>query len=282
MNTIFVAMVGPIATYFLSILGLVVVAGYATFRLNSTQIIREKVWGSFVGDKDFNDERLKSFARDQLDLARFRVVYGVPARSVRDLHRLLSWMERYKIGPIDVKRIRGWIDPSRDEPLKAPGRRYVLVCVVMLGILIFSFTSSGRAASSEATWFRMNVSKTWFSSDGTSVNAVWGHWRIDSESCVKHTLPDVKVTGLTSAETTSICNAIASGELKAKVRDSLRAQRWGLGVVSLIIVLLVACLILHLYSALLARQMGRQLCSGEKISGEYQSQLQEVAGLLEQ
>lgn len=53
MNTIFGAVAGPIATSLFSILGLLIAAGYAVFRLNSTHLIREKVWSSFVGDKDF-------------------------------------------------------------------------------------------------------------------------------------------------------------------------------------------------------------------------------------
>lgn len=59
------ATISPLLTYLLSILGLVIVAVYAIFRLNSTRIIREKVWSAFVGDKVFNDEKLKSFAHDQ-------------------------------------------------------------------------------------------------------------------------------------------------------------------------------------------------------------------------
>lgn len=260
-------MAAPLAAYLLSILGLVAVTGYALFRLNSTQIIREKVWSSLVGDKDFNDERLKSFACDQLDLARFRVVYGVAAQSVKDLHRLLSWMERYKVSPLEVKRVRGWIDASREGLLKVPSRRYVAMCVVVLGILILGFTSSGRSASSKATWFRMNTSGTWFSSDGTSVNAIWGGWRIDSQQCAKHVLPDAAVTGLSGDEAASICKAMVDGELKTMVSDSLKGQRWSLGAISLFIVLLYGCAVMHISVVLRARRLGNRLLPMEKAQG---------------
>jgi hypothetical protein len=277
MNTIFGAVMGPLATYFFSILGLFIVAGYAIFRLNSTQIIREKIWSSFVGDKDFNDEKLKSFAHDQLDLTHFRVVYGVPARSVMDIHRLLSWMEQYKVSPVDVKRIRGWIHPSRDEPLKIPSKRYILVWIAVFGILMLSTTLPVTASDFKATLLKMNVSGTWFTSDGTSVNAVWGGWRIDSQSCTKHTLPDIKVTGLTGAETTAICNGIADGELKTMVSDPLKYQRRVFAVIVLVILLLSLGAYLNMNVAMLARQLGNRLRSEEKASSEQPQLLEEVS-----
>lgn len=277
MNTIFGAVVGPLATYLLSILGFTIVGGYAIFRLNSTQIIREKVWSTFVGDKDFNDERLKSFARDQLDLTRFRVVYGVPSRSITDLHRLLSWMERYNVSPTDVKRIRGWIDPSRDEPLEPPGKRYVSTWFGALGILILCLVLPVVVQEAKTTLFRMKVSGTWFSSDGANVDAVWGRWRIDSRSCMTHTLPDIKLTGLTESETAAICSGIAGGELKTMVSDSLKYQRRGLAAMVFVILLLAAGVCLHIKVALQARRLGNQLRPGEKAPGEKQPLLQQVS-----
>jgi len=277
MNAIFSAVVGPLATYFFSILGLVIVAGYAVLRLNSTQIIREKVWSSFVGDKDFNDEKLKSFARDQLDLTRFRVVYGVSARSVMDLHRLLSWMEQYKVSPIDVKRVRSWIDPSRDEPLRTPSKRYIVTWMAVFGILILSLTLPHAASESKVTFLTMKVSGTWFSSDGTSVNGIWERWQIDSQSCMKHILPDLNLTGLTGTETAAICDGIAGGELKTVVGDSLKFQRWSLAVIAFVIASLAVIILLNVNVASRARRLGNQLRSTEKAASEQQQILEEVS-----
>jgi Family of unknown function (DUF6216) len=90
MDAIWVAVTTPLVTFFLSIIGLAGFTVYAVFRLNSPQIIREKIWNAFVGDKDFNDEKPKSFSHSQLDLARFRVVYGVPTAFTKDRKRLLK------------------------------------------------------------------------------------------------------------------------------------------------------------------------------------------------
>ncbi|MDB5783191.1 DUF6216 family protein [Caballeronia mineralivorans] len=283
MSAILGATIGPLVTYLLSILGLAIVAVYAIFRLNSTQIIREKVWSAFVGDKDFNDEKLKSSAHDQLDLTRFRVVYGVPARSISDLHRLLSWMDRCKFTPIDVKRARRWIDPSKDEPLEAPSQRYFITCAVALMIMIASFMFvSNKATGSKTTMLRMQVSKTWIWSDGASVESVLGkHWRIDAESCSKHTLPDTTITGLTDAETTAICNGIANGKLKAAVSDGLKYQSGSLLVISFFILFLGISVGLSLHFAMLARGLVRQLRSSEDGPSE-QSLLPAKANPIEQ
>jgi len=276
LNTIFGSVVSPLATYFLSILGLTVAAGYAIFRLNSTQMIREKVWSSFVGDKDFNDEKLKSFSCDQLDLARFRVVYGIPARSINDLHRLLSWMDQYQVSPIDVKRIRRWIDPSRDEPLESPSKRYVSKWFAVLVILILCFVVPATTPDSKATMFKMKVSGTWFSSDGTSVDAVWGRWRIDSQSCMKHTLPDTNVSGLTGTEAAAICDGIADGELKTMVGDALKYQRRGHAAILFFILLAAIGAWGRITIASRARELDNQLRSRENAPCEQPRRLLEV------
>jgi Family of unknown function (DUF6216) len=276
LNTIFGAVMGPLATYVLSILGLAGAAGYAIFRLNSTQMIREKVWSSFVGDKDFNDEKLKSFSCDQIDLARFRVVYGVPARSINDLHHLLLWMDQNQVSPIDVKRIRRWIDPSRDEPLGRPSKRYVSKWFAALVILSLCVVVSVTTPDSRTTLFKMKVSGTWFSSDGTSVNAVWGRWRIDAQSCMKHTLPDTNLSGLTGTEAAAICDGIAGGELKTMVSDALKYQHRGIAVILFFILLAVIGVWHRLKIAVRARELGNQLRSRENAPSEQPQRLLEA------
>ena len=261
MSAIWGAAISPLVTYVLSILGLAMVAVYAIFRLNSTQIIREKVWSAFVGDKDFNDEKLQSFAHDQLDLTRFRVVYGVQARSVPDLHRLLSWMERYRFTPIEVKRARRWIDPSRDEPLKAPGRRYLVACFVALAVMTVGFWYvSNKATTSRTTTISMRVSKTWMWSDGASVEGIWGKpWRIDAQACTQHTLPSTSITGLTDTETTAICNGIPDGELRTTVKEALTYQRWSLAVISFLILFAGISVGVSAHVGLLAKGLAQRL-----------------------
>jgi hypothetical protein len=275
MNTIFGAVAGPLTTYLLSILGLLIVACYAVFRLNSTHLIREKVWSSFVGDKDFSDEKLNAFARDQLDLSRFRVVYGVTAKSVEDLHGLLSWMENHAISPGDVKRARGWIEPSRNHPLEIPSKRYIAASVAVVGILILSLFAPVTASDSKTAMLKMNDSGTWFFSNGASASAVWGSWRIDSQSCINRELPMSGETGLTADETKALCDGIASGALKTTVKESLTYQRRSLGVISFVLLFAALGVFLHLNAALFARQLANRLGFTEKASGQ-QSPLAEV------
>ncbi|WP_258179380.1 DUF6216 family protein, partial [Burkholderia multivorans] len=149
MNAIFGAAIAPLLTYLLSILGLAGFVVYAVLRLNSTQIIREKVWSTFVGDRGFNDEKLKAFGQDQSDLTRFRLVYGVTARSISDLHRLLSWMDRHHLTPIDVKRTRTCIDPSKDNPLNVPPTRHfvarAIVCALLIAVFVVILNTAGTS-----------------------------------------------------------------------------------------------------------------------------------------
>ncbi|SDE09549.1 DUF6216 family protein [Paraburkholderia lycopersici] len=261
MNAIWVAVITPLVTFSLSIIGLAGFAAYAVFRLNSPQIIREKIWNAFVGDKDFNDEKLKSFSHHQLDLTRFRVVYGVQARSVADLHRLLSWMARHQFTPTDIKRARRWIDPSRNRPLNAPGKLHLTVRLVVVVIMIAGFMMVlDKATSSTTTMIRMRVSKTWLWSDGRSVVGIVGQaWRIDAQSCARHTLPDTSITGLTDAETAAICQGIPSGDLQTTVNEGLRYQRWSLAAISVFLFLAGIRTGLTLCFGMRARELAQQL-----------------------
>ncbi|MDR8071038.1 DUF6216 family protein [Burkholderia cenocepacia] len=234
MDATWVAVITPLVTFSLSIIGSVGFAVYAVFRLNSPQIIREKIWNAFIGDKDFNDETLKSFSQHQLDLARFRVVYGIPAQSVSDLHRLLSWMAHHRFTPADVKRARRWIDPSQDDPLTAPSKLRLTARLVVAAMMIAAFMMIlDKATNSRTTMISMRISKTWMWSDGTSVEGIWGQpWRIDAQSCGRPPLADTSITGLTDAETTAICRGIPNGDLQTTVNEGLRYQRWSLAVIS--------------------------------------------------
>ncbi|WP_175924575.1 DUF6216 family protein [Burkholderia latens] len=242
MNAIFGAAIAPLLTYLLSILGLAGFVIYAVFRLNSTQIIREKVWSTFVGDKDFNDEKLKAFGQDQLDLTRFRLVYGVTARSISDLHRLLSWMDRHHLTPIDVKRARSCIDPSKDNPLNVPRTRHFIARAILCALLVALFVVVlNTAGTSKTTLISMRTSKTWLWSDGASVEGIWGEtWRLDAQSCTKRPLPNSRVTGLSYDETMAICKGIADGGLRETVTGGLKDQRIVIGVLLLFTLLLTA------------------------------------------
>ena len=263
MDTIFVALIAPAATYFLPIIGLAAVALYSNFRLKSTQLIREKIWTFCVGDKDFFDEKLKSFAHEQLDLARYRVLYGVPARSITDLHRLLSWIGLHKLIPNEVKRVRKWIDPSRDEVLTIPSRGYFTGLCVVVVLSIPILVGLMTASASRETLFRMKESRTWFASDGQNVNAVWGQWQIDEHSCKIGMLPDPKITGFTSAETTDVCNGISNGELKKMVLGPLKFQRWFFGITIFLSFFLEMGIILKIGVAAQAGYLGVRLNSSK-------------------
>jgi hypothetical protein len=264
LDTIFVATIGPVATYFLPICGLAAVALYSIFRLKSTQIIREKIWNFCVGDKDFFDEKLKSFAHEQLDLAHYRLLYGVSARSITDLHRLLSWIGRHKLIPNEVKRVRGWIDPSRDEVLKIPNGGYFVRRSVAVILLIPIIVGLMTASECKETLLKMKDSGTWFASDGQTVRAVWGQWQIDAESCKTGMLPDSKITGFTSTEITDVCKGISSGELKDIVRGPVKFQHWSFGIIVFLVFFLEVGIFLKINSAADARNLGVRLDPSKK------------------
>ncbi|RQT57702.1 DUF6216 family protein [Burkholderia cepacia] len=264
MNAIWGASIVPLVTYLLSILGLAGFVGYAILRLNSTHIIREKVWSTFVGDKDFNDEKLKSFGQKQLDLTRFRLVYGVTARSIQDLHRLLSWMDRHQLTPIEVKRVRAYIDPSKDEPLDTPRTlhlvtRAILLLLIMVGLMV----TFNKVSTSKSTLLTMHVSKTWLWSDGVSVEGVLGSsWRLDAPSCASPPLPEITHTGLTGDEMIALCKGIADGALKKTVNEGIKFQRRAIAVFLLLALLFETSVAFGFGIALRARRLARRLHTG--------------------
>ncbi|MBN3748306.1 hypothetical protein G3N96_23190 [Burkholderia sp. Se-20373] len=256
MSAILGAAIVPFMTNILSILGPACFAIYAIFRLNSTQIIREKIWSTFVGDKDFNDTKLQSFGQAQLDLTRFRLVYGVSARSVADLHRLLSWMDRHRLTPIEVKRARACIDPSKDEPLTAPRTRHLIARAALLAVIATALVLTFKASTSRTTLLTMHASKTWLWSDGASVEGVRGKpWRLDARSCASFPLPAPALTRLTDNETVAICKGFADGTLKDTVSKGLTDQRQAAIVLMVFAFPIMAIVAFSLGGALNARSL---------------------------
>ena len=268
MNTVFVAALAPIVTYFLSVLGLFAVGFYAIFRLKSTYIIREKIWSSFVGDRDFSDEHLKAFADEQLDLSRFRVVYGVPARSIADLHRLLAWMKEFDLAPFDVKRAREWINPSKNEPFQEPNGRFLVGRVFMLAVLMAALFATMKAVGSHQTLLKMRASGTYYWSDGKSVEPAWGNGHFDPRGCADGGVPDVSGTGFTSLEAKLLCDGIADGELNKIVTESIASQRRGFGTTAFIIGIFAIAAFLKLNSVGRGRQFARKLRLARARRGE--------------
>ncbi|KLU22045.1 hypothetical protein EOS_32560 [Caballeronia mineralivorans PML1(12)] len=79
MSAILGAMIGPLVTYLLSILGLAIVAVHAIFRLNSTQIIREK------GTEATSARRARRYSIDIRSFDR----QAMPGAIVRNSRKLL-------------------------------------------------------------------------------------------------------------------------------------------------------------------------------------------------
>jgi hypothetical protein len=265
MSSVFGAMAAPIATYILSILVFFVIACYAIFRLKSTYILREKVWSSFVGERDFNDERLKSFSEEQLDLSRFRVMYGVSARSIVDLHRLLSWMVRHGLTPLDVKRARRWINPSRENPLEMPKLKYMLTWLFVLGMLLIGLFVALRANDSNETLLRMRASGIWYWSDGKTAYSLRSRWHIGNQSCTSGSLPDTSVTGFTSAETKLLCSGINDGQLDTIVKETVRVQRRMFASLAFVSSLLAIWAFLKVESAEYAGRLAKKLRSNSAV-----------------
>ena len=259
MGAVLGAVVAPIASYLLSVLGFIGVAFYAIFRLKSTHIIREKIWSSFVGDKDFNDEKLHIFSNEQLDLSRFRVIYGVSAGSISDLHRLLGWMSTHGLTPIDVKRAREWIDPSKDEPLETPKRKFAFAWLAVFVALIVCLAGTSPAIASNQALLKMRVSETWYLSDGRSAHSIRGRWHMDHETCVKGLVPDTSVTHLTNVETKLLCDAMGNGQLETFVKDTVQSQRRLFGLIGLTIVFFAIGVFRKLDSAGHAKRLANKL-----------------------
>ncbi|MEX3694210.1 DUF6216 family protein [Paraburkholderia sp. BR14263] len=81
---------------------------------------------------------------------------------------------------------------------------------------------SNKTTYSKTSLLTLPAPNTRIWSDDAGVESTWGkHYRIDAQSCAKHTLPDTAITGLTRSETTAICIGIPSGELMATVSEGL-------------------------------------------------------------
>lgn len=184
----------------------------------------ERVWRLIAGGAEVQEPRLRAFMQEMRDLEKFRLVYGLKVTNLRDMHKLIGLVRRYRLDMSNLQKAKRWIDASKQEIVSLPPKRFYFwngvgyfSALFFAVVMVLLFGSPGL--------FKGNTSGVWFATDGEMIRHVYSSTSYKLDKCMSD-LPELKNTfQLADNELKSICNGRADGTLKAQVSKAVSEQK---------------------------------------------------------
>lgn len=231
-STLFAKLVGPLAV--------IALLSFFWWRAGTIHSLFERLWRLAAGNMDVHDSKLKEFIHINRDLEKFRFLYGVKVDTLDSLHRLLAWLNKNEIGISSVQIAKRWIDMKSPDFIKFPTKEQVWN--VWLGLVFWTLLSAGSIPfiAHESALLQTRGTEVWFFVDGSSMRHVGGNWNIELTRCdSKETIEIQKDTGFSKSEVDSLCKSYQDGTLQPFVQQTVKGQRWFIGAMAAICVLML-------------------------------------------
>lgn len=224
-------------------------------------VFLDRLW-RLLHAKDFYDPALQRHHEQQLDIERFRVMYG--ARAIETLeaaYAALEWSREVQISLVKLAKAGRWV--KWDERLIAKPRTLHTVanCVAALALYVMVFASAGLALTNEmlgrfvdsGTWI-------WLETDQARSANPWteNEWTLTRDNC-DNDITNVIRKVLTLEEVQTLCNSFGTAELADDISDNVHIQRWTMGIATGVLVWLFYLVLLSLKRRIEAIDMRRRL-----------------------
>lgn len=114
----------------------VVLMAFIVYFYNSggDQTVLQRIW-SFISRHEFDDQILKGYHRDQLELGKFFFMYGISAKSVHAARDAVHWARGMGVPLRKLAAAGKWVDFSTRTVYK-PKRKSAIILYLMV-VLIF-------------------------------------------------------------------------------------------------------------------------------------------------
>ena len=228
MDTLSTAIASPLAKPLfvpcLTALGVILLLIAFWRRAYSLHAPWERVWRLIAGGAEVQEPRLRAFMQEMRDLEKFRLVYGLKVTNLRDLHKLIGLVRRYRLDMSMLQKAKRWIDASKPEIVSLPGTGFYFWNGVGYFSALFFAVAMVLLFATPAL-FKGNTSEVWFATDGVVIRHVysWTNYKLDK--CTSD-LPSLKSTfQLADNELKSICSGYADGTLKKLASKAMSDQK---------------------------------------------------------
>lgn len=94
---------------------IIVATLYIVYRSGSTAIFANKIWGFFIGEKQYFNEKLAKKEQEEHDIAKFNFKINLKVKSIEQIEHFYALLEKFDI---DIKYFKGLRDCYLPASLK--------------------------------------------------------------------------------------------------------------------------------------------------------------------
>lgn len=116
---------------------IIIVVIYIVYRSGSMEIFANKIWGIFIGEKQYFNEKLAKREQDEHDIAKFNFKTNLKIKSIKQIELLYDQLQKFDL---DIKVFTGLRDrynPNTGKIKKVKG--YEMFNVILVSLLVGCF-----------------------------------------------------------------------------------------------------------------------------------------------
>ncbi|MBF5039892.1 hypothetical protein INP77_10360 [Methylophilus sp. 13] len=228
------------------------------FRAGTIVSLLERVWRLAAGKAEISDSKLIKLNKELRDIEQFNFLYGFKIKSIGQMHQIIEWMEKHKLGFADIRSTKKWID-MRTMTIQLPSESYIKwrIAGFIFCALLLMLTSFPLGLKSALLQFK--DSKTWILLDKHKAEGLISNWVLGVNQCDGSQESKSLIPELTKSEKEIICQSFQDKEVTEYVEKTLHTQRLLFGFIFVALVLSIMNIAMKIKSYELARKLQETL-----------------------
>lgn len=196
----------------------------AWMRVGTIISLLHRIWRLVVGKVDANDQKLIKFNKDMSDIEQFNFVYGLKVKSIKQMHQIIDWIEKYELGYVNIWYAKKWLDLSSLE-IKTPANNYLnwRIGGAVISVVLLAFSS--YTINSKSALLQFKESKTWFYLKQKQAEGFASDWVIDINQCAAKEENKAWVTNITQNERDELCKLFNDKSLSDYLEKTIHFQK---------------------------------------------------------
>lgn len=247
--------VAPAAIFLLALM----LAGFLYWR-GARLVFLDRIWLLFH-KREYYDEELRGYHQAQLDLERFKFMYRIPSiQSLSQARAAQDWATEVGMSLSEMVKARSWVDWEKKQikDVSTSGNITVgLFCIVVALATTFPFVW----AISGDMLVRFKASDTWVWVGGERARSIElfsksDPWVLSQANCDPASRP---TTTLEPDEANMLCDSFGSDEFKTYVSEIVLLQRWVMGILTIMMVVVCRVAFIELFARLFAWDLKKRI-----------------------
>lgn len=259
---------------FLSVLtplGAIALFVWVILRTESRHTWVYRLWRLIHGNKEVSDPEVNAYINEQNSLMSFRLIAGIPVRTLEHAHQLIRWTKLHNVEMFALRMSGEYFDPDlrKIRVDKLPSKLMQGLKLLMLAVALVIALISVVTVYTDNAVVKLKATDRWLLLGERDARPLWplNAKAIDRTACKDDAAVIAEHSSFTAKEVVLVCSVITDEGAPSYVKKSIKGQRNSS--IFLIVVMLVAAWItlMEFMSAYVAKRLARRNLSSE-ISGD--------------